>query len=232
MPSQQKAADVGCNLMKTYISIFFLVSFNFLFGQVYPSLDSIKTLKQLRLDTILSVIKLKEGDVIADIGSGKGYNLIRLANKFPKTTFFVQDIDTTVCNKKTFLKTMKTFNSNLSIDNFHFFKGSETSTNLPKEYFDKVFLIAVIHEFTKLDSMLKDVKSIIKENGEFIIEEPLVRHSIKKEKGCNNPYLTEIQLKEILEKNQIVIIESKYIKDIGNNKYRMVFRCKKGYSQH
>lgn len=230
-PPDGNTRNVSCNLMKNLYFIICLFISNISFGQKYPSPDSVKILKQSRLDTILSLLKVNKGEIIADIGSGKGYNLIRLSKNFPDVSYYVQDIDAIQCNRNVFLKTLKTYNSNQNIDSFHFFKGTTSSTNLPKNYFDKVLLIAVVHEFTKTDSMLTDIKSILKENGDILIEEPLVIKVEKKEKGCNNPYLTEISFKEILERNKIKIIEEKYIKDFGINKYRKVFLCKKkGYS--
>ena len=195
-----------------------------LFGQ---KKDFIKILKQSRLDTITSVLKINQNDTVADIGSGDGYNLIRLSKYYPSIKYFVEDIDSSKLNRANFLKNIKIFNPSLSISNFEFVYGTATSTNLPKNYFTKIIMIAVVHEFDDKTSMFNDIKSILKTTGHIFIEEPLVTKSTRKDKGCNNPYLTEAELRKILNDNGIEIETEKYIKDNGVTKYRKIFKCRK-----
>ena len=199
----------------------------FLFGQKQDFISELKALKQSRLDTITSVLKINQNDTVADIGSGDGYNLIRLSKYYPSVKYFVEDIDSSKLNKANFLKNIKLFNSSLSIDNFEFVYGTTTSTNLPKNYFTKVIMIAVVHEFDDKQSMFSDIKSILKTTGHIFIEEPLVTKNTRKDKGCNNPYLTESEFKKILKDNGIEIETEKNIKDIGGIKYRKIFKCRK-----
>lgn len=191
-------------------------------------IDSIKIYQQARIDSIASLLTIQKKDIIADIGSGNGNTLIRLTKQFSDISLFVEDIDSLKCNRKTFEKVLRLNNSKTPIDSFHFIYGTSTSTNLPKKYFDKIFLIAVIHEFDKRREMLTDVKSILKDNGEILIEEPLVYKKIPKDKGCNNPYLTESELQKILTENFIVVLKERFIKDKdkANNRYRKVYLCK------
>jgi len=201
----------------------------FLFGQkVQDPLVANNAIKQARIDTILSVLKISNDDIIADIGSGKGYNLIRLTKYFPSIRYYVEDIDSIACNRKNFKNSIKLFNSNISIDNFIFTYGTPTSTNLPKNKFTKVIMIAVVHEFDNRSSMLTDIKSILKPGGYIYIEEPLVIKKVKKDKGCNNPYLTEPEFKQILTDNGLEIEEEKQTNNTGKNQYRKFFKCRKG----
>lgn len=88
-----------------------------------------------------------------------------------------------------------------------------------------MLLIAVVHEFDEKEKMFADIRSIVKPDGFIFIEEPLVTKPGPKDKGCNNPYLTEQQLRDILAENGLEIAEEKYIQDVGNNKYRKIFKC-------
>lgn len=195
-------------------------------GQRNPNTTSaIQHARMARIDTIVSMLKISADDKIADIGTGKGYNLVRLANYFPSTQYYTEDIDTTSLNRKNLQATINAFHSKLPVDSFIITYGTSTSTNLPRHYFSKVLMIAVLHEFDRRDLMLADIKSILQTGGQLFIEEPLVVTKRKKDKGCNNPYLTELELKAILAKNGISIEEEKLIGDIGIVQYRKIFRC-------
>lgn len=213
------------------IFIIIFLSPIFLLGQnVQDPLAAIKEIKQARIDTILSVLKISNEDIVADIGTGKGYNLIRLTKYFPSIKYYVEDIDSIACNRKNFKNSIKIFNPNIPLDNFIFTYGTPTSTNLPRNKFTKVLMIAVVHEFENKTSMLTDIKSILKTGGYVYIEEPLVIRKVKKDKGCNNPYLTEPEFKKILTDNGLEIEEEKRTNDTGKNQYRKIFKCRKGYS--
>lgn len=195
--------------------------------------DSIKIYRQARIDTIASLLTVNKGDFIAEIGSGNGNSLIRLTKQFSDISLFAEDIDSSKCNKKVFAKLLRANKSQTLIDSFHFVYGTDSNTTLPKHHFDKILLIAVIHEFNKRKEMLVEIKSLLKTNGEILIEEPLVHKPILKDKGCNNPYLTEASLLNILSENDIIIVREKTIKDVDktNNKFRKVYLCKlKNYS--
>ena len=189
-------------------------------------LAEIKALKQARLDTIVSLLVIKPGDIVADIGSGNGYNLVRLSKYYPPVRYYAQDIDSARCNRTNFVKTIALFNPTMPIDSFTFIYGTVTATHLPPKHFTKVLLTAVIHEFDYKEAMFTDIKSILRPGGEIFIEEPLVLKKAPKDKGCNNPYLTEPELKKILADNGIEIGKEKYIRDSGNNQYRKVFQCR------
>ncbi|WP_315823344.1 class I SAM-dependent methyltransferase [Paraflavitalea speifideaquila] len=195
-------------------------------GQVKKSmLSTIQVIKQARLDTMVSVIDIVPGDVVADIGSGNGYNLVRLSKYFPPVKYYVEDIDSIRCNRKVFARMIKNFKADIPIDSFVFSYGTFSTTGLPRQHFTKVLMIAVVHEFDEKASMFADVRSLLKPGGLVIIEEPLVLKTVATDKGCNNPYLTEPALKKIIADNGLQIIEEKYIRDMGSNKYRKIFKC-------
>lgn len=184
-------------------------------------------LQQARLDTIVSLMQLTANDTVADIGSGNGRNLIRLSKYYPLLRYHVEDIDSSSCNRQNFRKMIKMYNPAISIDSFSFHYGTVRSTSLPKRYFTKVLMLAVLHEFDFRDEMLADIKSILKPGGLIFIEEPLTTTRRPVEKGCHNPYLTEPEFRAILERNGIGILEEKPVRDAGDgSRYRKVFKCR------
>ncbi|AXY73545.1 class I SAM-dependent methyltransferase [Paraflavitalea soli] len=188
-------------------------------------LRDVQVMKQARLDTMASVINIVKGDVVADIGSGNGYNLLRLSRYFPPVKYYAEDIDSVRCNKKAFAQMIKNFNPGIPLDSFVLSYGTTRATGLPKAHFTKVLMIAVVHEFDEKEPMFADIRSILKPGGFVFIEEPLVLKPVPKDKGCNNPYLTEVALKKIIADNGLQVIEEKYINDADSNKYRKIFKC-------
>lgn len=211
--------------MKCLLSFLLMASFG-AFGQGNAVKPDIAKLKQGRIDTMVSVIGIISADIVADIGSGNGYNLIRLSNYFPPARYYAEDIDSSRCNRRNFEKMIRSFQAPISIDSFTFRYGTTTATNLPKNYFTKVLMIAVVHEFDEKEKMFADIRSILQPSGFVFIEEPLVNRTVPKDKGCNNPYLTEPQLKQVLSDNGLEIVTEKYIPDMGDNKYRKIFKCR------
>jgi len=213
--------------MHKIILLFLLVIPVYTIAQKKPPVD-VKILKQARLDTIVSMLQITSTDTVADVGSGNGNNLVRLSKYFPPIRYYVEDIDSSSCNRKNFEKMIRVHNPGISIDQFVFSYGTTTSTKLPKNFFTKVLLIAVVHEFDQRDLMLADIRSILKPNGLLFIEEPLTQQPRPKEKGCNNPYLTEEAFKKIITSNGFEILEEKYIRDAGDgSRYRKFFKCRK-----
>lgn len=188
---------------------------------------NINKLVQGRLDTMVSMLQLTAQDTIVDIGSGNGKNLINLTKYFPPLRYHVEEIDSTTCNRKALQKMIKALQATIAIDSFTFHYGTPTATLLPKQYFTKVLMIAVLHEFDSRDTMLADIKSILRPGGSIFLEEPLTQQPRPVEKGCRNPYLTEAAFRELLQRNGIEIIQEKLIPDAGDGKrYRKFFQCR------
>ncbi|WP_276482384.1 class I SAM-dependent methyltransferase [Paraflavitalea pollutisoli] len=214
--------------MRTLILLLVLSLPALVWGQKRTAVP-VNQLVQGRLDTIVSLLQLTPQDVVADIGSGNGKNLVRLSAYYPPMRYHVEDIDSSTCNRRTFSKMIKAYNPAISIDSFTFHYGTPTATNLPKQYFTKILMIAVLHEFDSRDEMLADIKSILQPGGLIYFEEPLTTTPRPVEKGCRNPYLTEAAFREILQRNRIEIIREKPIPDAGDGqRYRKFFQCKVG----
>lgn len=210
--------------MKVQIIFFLLFSPLLLAAQNKTTLDHVRQLKQARLDTMVSMLHITASDIVADIGTGNGYNLVRLSRYYPSIRYYAEDIDSSTCNRSNLQKMIKAHNPGISVDSFVITYGTTTSTHLPRSYFTKVLMTAVLHECEHKKEMLADIRSILKPGGLLFIEEPLTPYPMPKEKECNLPYLTEAELRSILQQNGIEILQEKLIPDTGN-RFRKFFKC-------
>ena len=146
-----------------------------------------------------------------------------IANQYPTLIFTAEDIDSSYCNKELLQKRINRSGNKTKIENFNIHIGTETTTNLPANSFTKVLAFDVIHEMTFKSEMLADIAKILQHNGMLYIQEILVHKKIKKEKACNYPYLTEDELKALLERNKCRIEREIMFIDTGHNKYIKLF---------
>lgn len=194
-------------------------------GFSQPSKMDLDSAKDLKHKTEIGFLAISSEDNILDLGTGAGFNLIPIANEYPSLHFTVEDIDPNYFNKKLLLKRINKTGNKIKIDNFTFCYGTETSTNLPGQSFNKVFVFDVIHEMTYKKEMLSDIKRILQKEGAVYIEEILVHKTKKKERACNYPYLTEAAFKKIMEDNGYLIKREATVLDTGHNKYIKIFEC-------
>ena len=125
-------------------------------------------------DQLRNFIDLKKGDIVTEIGAGDGINIGVLSMVFDSLTFVAQDIDNKVLNSKTFNKTIKKYTKYRQTPQTNKFEtviGTMTSTNLPDNKFDELFIINSFHDFDKQDEMLDDIYKKLKPNGRFILLE-------------------------------------------------------------
>lgn len=178
-----------------------------------------------RQKVLFDFLNIAAQDKIADIGTGSGFNLVPIANHYPTLLFTAEDIDSNYCNKELLQKRINGSGNKTKIENFNIHIGTETTTNLPAGSFTKVLAFDVIHEMTFKAEMLADIAKILQHNGTLYIQEILVHKKIKKEKACNYPYLTEDELKTLLQRNKCRIEKEIMFIDTGHNKYIKLFAC-------
>jgi ubiquinone/menaquinone biosynthesis C-methylase UbiE len=157
--------------------------------------DSLSKVKQ---EKTLAFLNLKEGDNIADIGTGNGYSLVPIAGSNAALKFTVEDIDSSTLNIKKLEKQIKRNGSKAKIEQFKIVYGTETSTKLPSGNFNKVLLFDVIHELSSKKEMFDELKRILQKGGSIFIEEILVRKPQKKDRACNYPFYTEEAFKALM----------------------------------
>ncbi len=212
--------------MKTFLTILFLTLLTVSNGQTdHSQRKSADSIIAERQNLLFNFLNISLQDKVADIGTGDGFNLIPIANRYPTLTFTAEDIDSKYCNKELLAKRIKKSGDITKIENINIQIGTEKTTNLPTNSFNKVLLFDVVHEMTFKPEMLADIKRILTKGGNMYIQEILVHKKVKKDKVCNYPYLTGDALKVLLQDNKITINKEQMFFDTGHNKYIKLFEC-------
>jgi ubiquinone/menaquinone biosynthesis C-methylase UbiE len=127
-----------------------------------------------RTDLLIRALKVRPGDVVADIGAGTGYHTRRLAPKVaPNGRVYAVDIQpemlTLLSNKM----------AELSITNVVPILGTIADPRLPARAVDLVLMVDVYHEFSEPFEMMEAICRSLKPGGrvvfvEFRAEDPKV----------------------------------------------------------
>ena len=133
--------------------------------------EVIKTLKDKCVDTI----SFKKGDIVADVGAANGSIEAMLSMFHDSLTFYIQDIDTTVCNQRTINKVVKSYqdlNGKPFTDKFIVVKGTDNETNLPDDTFNKILMLWTYQYFRNPKGIMKDLRKKLKSDGLMYIINP------------------------------------------------------------
>lgn len=121
---------------------------------------------------VTNFFEFKKGDVVADIGAGEGKYEGAFSLLTDSVTFYCEEIDSKLLNEKKMDKMVKHYTEikdGTQTNTFKFCIGTEKSTNLPDNTFDKVIILSAFHEFTYIDEMIEDIKKKLKTNGKIYI---------------------------------------------------------------
>ncbi len=119
-----------------------------------------------RPDLLLPALKLKPGDVVADIGAGTGYYTRRLAKLVgEKGTVFAVDI------QQEMLDLLGRKMDELKIRNVKLILGSITDPKLPKGSVDLILMVDVYHEFDYPYEMAQALCRALKPGGRMVFVE-------------------------------------------------------------
>ncbi|HVV00505.1 MAG TPA: methyltransferase domain-containing protein, partial [Verrucomicrobiae bacterium] len=119
-----------------------------------------------RPDLAIKALKLKEGDVVADIGAGTGYYTRRLARAVgPKGTVYAEDIQPEMLD----LLTNRLAKEHIA--NVKPVLGSLTNPNLPANSLDMAVMVDVYHEFDHPFEMVQGLCKALKPGGRLVFLE-------------------------------------------------------------
>ena len=141
----------------------------------YQLIENKEEIKQFLKDKCLDTIQLKKGDVIADIGAGNGYLEAMLSLYNDSLTFYIQDIDTSVCNPRQINEVVKFYQDvrGCPITNtFIAVNGTDSTTNLPDNTFDKILMLWTYSYILKPGEFIADVREKLKDEGLFYVIGP------------------------------------------------------------
>ena len=200
----------------------------------YPLVENIDSIKKLLKQRCLDTINFRKGEIIADVGAGNGYleGMLSLFND--SLTFYIQDIDTSICNQKTvdevvdFYKRLK---EKPFTNKFYLVNGSDVETNLPDETFDKIFMIHTYPYLKYPQVFMTDIKQKLKSDGRMYIingSVPVneVTKSLKAEYGWNESPIERIITDIIGCGFELIGISRYYYTSERGNPYIMVFKQK------
>ncbi len=163
----------------------------------------------------LSIYNFQPNETIASIGASSGVWEIWFASQVEGLTFYLQDIDAQNCNQEEINEGVAYFEKLVGKKNTGKFIpiiGTQTTTNLPKNTFDKVLIINSLHEFDNPEIILHDIHKILKSNGKLFIEEQIAKFSGEIHEGCGKRLFIDDELIKILKKCGFEVIE-KHFKD-------------------
>ncbi|MFO7669018.1 MAG: class I SAM-dependent methyltransferase [Bacteroidales bacterium] len=138
----------------------------------YPFVTSKEEIRMILEHRGIDYIKFKKGEIIADIGAGNGYIEAMLSIYYDSLTFYIQDIDTTVCNQKTVDEVVKFYeevNGKPFTNKFIVVNGTDTETNLPDSTFDKILMLSTYQYLKEPKKFILDVREKLKDDGLFYV---------------------------------------------------------------
>ena len=141
----------------------------------YPFLTSKEEIKQLLKEKCVDTITFKKGEIVADIGAGNGYIEACLSMYNDSLTFYIQDIDTSVCNQETIDEVVDFYekvNGAPFTNSFIVINGTDSTTNLPDNTFDKILMLWTYPYIKKPRAFILDVKEKLKNEGLFYVINP------------------------------------------------------------
>jgi SAM-dependent methyltransferase len=198
----------------------------------YPLLDNIDSIKKMLSSHCLDTINFKKGEIIADIGAGNGYLEGMLSLFFDSLIFYIQDIDTSICNQSSVNKVVDFYKNlkNKPFNNkFIAINGTDSTSNLPDNVCDKILMVYTYQYIKKPIAFIQDVRKKLKNYGFFYVVNPQYGDYDnldfqRKEYGWNaSPLETEIS--NIISCGFELIKISRRIND-SDDPYIMVFKIK------
>lgn len=117
-------------------------------------------------DQALSLIGIRPGMAVADIGAGSGFMTTRLARLVgPSGRVYANDIQPGL------LRIVQQKAQAEHLSNIDIVQGTETDARLPDGVIDLALLVDVYHEFWHPQEMLRSIRRALKLNGQLVVVE-------------------------------------------------------------
>lgn len=201
----------------------------------YTLASNIEEIKAMLKEKCIDAIEFNKGEVVADIGAGNGNIVAMLSVITDSLIFYIQDIDTGVCNQKNFneiLDYYQKIKKRPITNKFVVINGTDTETGLPNDIFDKIMMMWTYQYLKNPRKFLTDIKGKLKENGILYVINPEMDYEYAKvltEKYGWNAATIEKEISDIIDCGfELIKISRNYIN--SEQPYIMVFKkkCSKG----
>jgi precorrin-6B methylase 2 len=137
-----------------------------------PAAEWVKTLETserlagLRIDEIVTAMKLRPGDVVADLGAGSGPFVVPIARAVtPKGKVYAVDID------KGFFPLIQGKTTEAGVANVQTVLGEFTDPKLPLADVDVAFFHDVLHHIENRQAYLKSLMTYLKPTARIVVVE-------------------------------------------------------------
>ncbi len=143
-------------------------------GQGAAWLERSSREREERLTLLVRSLRLKPGDIVADIGAGSGVISLRMAEQvLPNGRIFAVDVQDEM------LERLRTHCQQHGVSNVIPVKGTATSPGLPEKSVDIAIMVDVYHEFEFPWEMMQEISRAMKPGGrvvfvEYRMEDPSV----------------------------------------------------------
>jgi hypothetical protein len=189
--------------------------------------EIIKSLQDKCVDTI----SFSKGETVADVGAANGSIEAMLSMFHDSLTFYIQDIDTSVCNQKIIndvVKRYQAINGKPFTNKFIVIKGDDNQTNLPDDTFNKILMLWTYEYFKDPKSIMTDLRMKLKTDGLMYIINPGIDREAGKamtaEHGWNASPI-ENQISDIIECGfELIRLSRNY--ESPERPYIMIFKKK------
>jgi predicted methyltransferase len=121
-----------------------------------------------KLDQIFSVMGVRTGATVADVGAGDGFFTTRLAKAVgPEGRVFAVDVDEGALSR------LRKRLEDEGVRNVFVVKGTATDPRLPEGTLDAALIVNAYHEMAQHQQMLSALRSALKPDGKLVIVEPI-----------------------------------------------------------
>ena len=197
----------------------------------YRLIATKKEIIQTLEDKCVYNISFTKGETVADVGAANGSIEAMLSMFHDSLTFYIQDIDTSVCNQKTINKVVKSYqdlNGKPFTNKFIVIKGADNGTNLPDNTFDKILMLWTYEYFKNPKGIMTDLRLKLKPDGIMYIINPAIDIETGKvmnaEHGWNASPI-ERQISDIIECGfELIRLSRNY--ESRERPYIMIFKKK------
>ena len=195
-------------------------------GLYYKTMEDIYRQKQAEFD----FYGFKPLQLVASIGAGCGHWEAAYAATTDSINFYLEDIDSSFFNQRQVGFAWHYYDSlrgNPMTSTYTLITGTEESTRLPVNAFDKIIIINSFHEFTRKAEMLADIKTKLKDGGILYIDETVPKRAGQLHGICRKPMLTPEEMISILTQNGYEYIDGLEILFRKGKPFRKIYAFRK-----